>query len=189
LSAAFSIAASIRGHCTEEQACSFHNLKTGTAYTRFLVVVMGVYRQIRAQEVPVLQDVNEDNFDHAFSLLRPVLRGEADVSGEKLTEDEVQKAMHFCTAIFAPTTPTMHADVAKRLPEHLLNMKSPVLLAEDISRVVSVGDENAYHVLSEINARKPIHAVYDVGNHFVQEAFGGFAPGIKQGELGLYKVD
>ena len=38
---------------------------------RFLVVVMGAYLQIREQDAPVLQDVDEDNFDRAFDLLRP----------------------------------------------------------------------------------------------------------------------
>ena len=36
-----------------------------------LVVVMGAYLQIQAQKKPVLQDVDEDNFDRAFHLLRP----------------------------------------------------------------------------------------------------------------------
>ncbi len=34
LSAASTIAASIRGHCTEEEACGFHSSKVETAYTR-----------------------------------------------------------------------------------------------------------------------------------------------------------
>ena len=44
---------------------------TSSYYLRFLVVVMGAYLQIRAQDAPVLQDVDEDNFDRAFDLLRP----------------------------------------------------------------------------------------------------------------------
>ncbi|KZV68748.1 FAD/NAD-P-binding domain-containing protein [Peniophora sp. CONT] len=186
LSAACSIAASIRGHCSEDQAITFHNLKTGTAYTRFLVVVLGAYRQIQSQDVPVLQDVDEDNFDRAFYLLRPVLRGESDVSGGSLTEDELIQAMRFCSAVvLAPTTPSMHADVAKRLPDTLTDVDGPVMLSEDIKRVVGEDDDEAFHVLREINARKPIHQMYDVGNHFVQEAFCGLVPRIERGELGL----
>lgn len=37
----------------------------------FLLVVMGAYKQIRAQEIPVLSDVDEDNFDRAFDIIRP----------------------------------------------------------------------------------------------------------------------
>lgn len=36
-----------------------------------------------------MSDVNEDNFDRAFDLLRPVIQGTADV-GRSLTEDELQ---------------------------------------------------------------------------------------------------
>lgn len=32
---------------------------------------MGAYKQIRSQSEPVLADVDEDNFDRAFSIIRP----------------------------------------------------------------------------------------------------------------------
>jgi hypothetical protein len=38
---------------------------------RFLLVVMSVYKQIRNQSMAVLSDVDEDNFDRAFDILRP----------------------------------------------------------------------------------------------------------------------
>ena len=94
LTAATSIAAAIRGHCSEEEAWKFHDTKVAVSYTRwvqcffsaaeflshslnatvmdsFLLVVMGAYKQIRAQEQPVLSDVDEDNFDRAFDIIRP----------------------------------------------------------------------------------------------------------------------
>ncbi|KAJ6574727.1 hypothetical protein B0H19DRAFT_1125480 [Mycena capillaripes] len=61
-----SIAASIKQRCTENEAIAFHDIKVGTSYTRFLIVVLGIYKQIRAQESSVLSDVDEDNFDRAF---------------------------------------------------------------------------------------------------------------------------
>ena len=42
-----------------------------TVNTRFLVVVLSAYKQIRAQEMPILHDVNEADFDRAFELIRP----------------------------------------------------------------------------------------------------------------------
>lgn len=42
-----------------------------TSYTWFLMVVMGAYKQMRAQGEPVLSDIGEDNFDRAFDFLRP----------------------------------------------------------------------------------------------------------------------
>ena len=41
------------------------------SYTWFLMVVMGAYKQMRAQSEPILSDINEDNFDRAFDFLRP----------------------------------------------------------------------------------------------------------------------
>lgn len=38
---------------------------------RFLLVVLGTYKQIRNQAFPVMSDVDEDNFDRAFDLIRP----------------------------------------------------------------------------------------------------------------------
>jgi hypothetical protein len=38
---------------------------------RFLLVVLGTYKQIRNQAMPVMSDVDEDNFDRAFDLIRP----------------------------------------------------------------------------------------------------------------------
>ena len=43
------------------------------AYTtpRFQVVVFSAYKQMRAQSDDILSDINEDNYDRAFSFLRP----------------------------------------------------------------------------------------------------------------------
>lgn len=38
---------------------------------RFQVVVLSAYKQIRAQSDDILSDINEDNYDRAFSFLRP----------------------------------------------------------------------------------------------------------------------
>jgi hypothetical protein len=90
LSAAASIAASIRGDCPESHAAEWHTQRVGVSYTRwallchdlrsvsivilaprFLIVVLSAYKQMRAQSKDVLCDVGEDNFDKAFHFLRP----------------------------------------------------------------------------------------------------------------------
>jgi hypothetical protein len=92
LTAAATIAASIRGHCPESVAADYHSTKVGAAYTRyaplspyafplsrglhlyrFFFVVMSAYKQIRSQTIDVLSDVDEDNFDRAFDIIRPGL--------------------------------------------------------------------------------------------------------------------
>lgn len=42
-----------------------------TPQDRFLVVVLGAYKQIRSQKSNVLSDIDEDNFDRAFKFIRP----------------------------------------------------------------------------------------------------------------------
>lgn len=97
--------------------------------SRFLLVVLSVYKQIRAEPFDVLSDVTEENFDKAFDFIRPgalwipclhlfvplfrpfnnlffvsvVIQGNADL-GPRLSESEVQSALG--EPIFA-SDPTM----------------------------------------------------------------------------------
>lgn len=71
LSAAITICASIKGECTEEDAADWHSKKVADGYTRFLLVVLSAYKQIRSQNDSILSDIDEDNFDRAFSFFRP----------------------------------------------------------------------------------------------------------------------
>ncbi|KAH9940367.1 FAD/NAD(P)-binding domain-containing protein [Epithele typhae] len=114
LSAAASIAASIRGHCTEPEAAKYHQSRTSLSYTRFLIVVLSAYKQIRSQSTNILLDVEENNFDKAFACIRPIIQGNADI-GVRLSEDEVQAALDFCVHLFDPTTPEQHEDVLQQL--------------------------------------------------------------------------
>jgi flavine halogenase len=78
----------------------------------------------------------------------------------------------------------MHAEVTQRLDPKLTDVNGPILLSDDIRRLVGT-DDDAYHVLSEINARKPIHTVYNVGHHFMHEVFASLVSAIERGRLGL----
>jgi hypothetical protein len=41
------------------------------ACARFQLVVLSAYKQIRAQSVDVLSDIDEDGFERAFTMFRP----------------------------------------------------------------------------------------------------------------------
>jgi len=71
VSSAVTIAASIRGDVDEETAASWHTKKTVESYTRFFLVVSSALKQIRSQENPVIQDIDEEGFQRAFDLFRP----------------------------------------------------------------------------------------------------------------------
>ena len=78
---------------------------------------MSAYKQIRSQTIDILSDVDEDNFDRAFDIIRPgtnprltplevyadeqrsVIQGTSDV-GKKITEGELQKALSFCEGMY-----------------------------------------------------------------------------------------
>ncbi|SJK99262.1 uncharacterized protein ARMOST_02553 [Armillaria ostoyae] len=200
LSAASTIAASIRGNCTEAEACGFHSSKVGTAYTRyeifkgmsahlliakypsFLLVVLGVYKQIRSQETAVLYEVDEDNFDNAFHFLRPVIQGCADAD-EGLTEAELQNTLDFCRNVFAPTQPETHEAAIQRLGS-LADPDGPLLDTDTIDKLTGT-DMEAKHALWKINARKPLHSMYDCKRNFGTEIINGFYVKMEQGMLGL----
>ncbi|KXG50018.1 Tryptophan halogenase [Penicillium griseofulvum] len=92
LAAATSINACIRGDCNELDASRWYAKKVDEGYTLFLVVVMAALKQIRMQEEPILSDLDEEGFDRAFAVLRPVIQGAADketapkAKGESITE-------------------------------------------------------------------------------------------------------
>ncbi|KAI4260453.1 MAG: hypothetical protein L6R42_004065 [Xanthoria sp. 1 TBL-2021] len=78
LSAATTISAAIRGDCDENTAAAWHDKKTSESYTRFLLVVSSALKQIRSQDQPVISDSDEDSFERAFDLFRPIIQGIAD---------------------------------------------------------------------------------------------------------------
>ena len=71
LSAAVTICASIRGDCDEKTAYEWHSHGITERYTRFLLVVLTATKQIRSQDVPVMNNEGEDGFDNAFTIIRP----------------------------------------------------------------------------------------------------------------------
>lgn len=66
LSAAATIAASIRGDCDEETAGSWHTKKTVESYTRFFLAVSSATKQIREQYEPIIQDMEEEGFQKSL---------------------------------------------------------------------------------------------------------------------------
>jgi len=182
--AAVTISASIRGLSTEEEAQKWHSSKVGTSYTRFLLVVLGTYKQIRNQSIDVMSDINEDNFDRAFDMIRPVIQGTADV-GKTLTDDELDKTMDFCRYLFAPTDPEMYECVLARVPRELADPHGPILLDADLDKILDPDDDEARFVIGEINARKQIHTMYNPIQNFSAEDHFGFKAVLQRGKLGL----
>ncbi|KAJ7657874.1 hypothetical protein DFH06DRAFT_456143 [Mycena polygramma] len=186
LTAAVTIAASIRKDCSEKEAGTFHDQKVAVSYTRFLLTVLGAYKQIRNQQVPVLNDIDEGNFDRAFDLIRPVIQGASD-AGKMLTEDELQKAMDFVTHIFVPTDPEMMQRVGTRLGMDLLAPGAPILTKDQIASLSS-GDVDTEYVLNQVNATAAISDFFTGPDRLLGEVVNGFMGCTKMGCLGLVRV-
>ncbi|KAF5319373.1 hypothetical protein D9619_008613 [Psilocybe cf. subviscida] len=184
LSAALTICASIRKHCTEQQAIKYHDIKIATSYTRFLIVVLSAYKQIRTQVNNVLADVDEDNYDRAFDFFRPIIQGTADI-GKKLTEDELQKTIEFCTNIFLPGDPEIRESVGGRIGFDLLSADQPVIGVNQMEKITGPDDEEALLVLKQVNARKPLVGLYGALDSIRGENIAGFIAQLELGSVGL----
>jgi hypothetical protein len=187
LSASATICASIKGQVDEVASQAWHDAKVGIAHTRFLFVVLGAYKQMHLQSVPVLSDINQDNFDTAFNMFRPVIFGLAD-SQKKLTDTKVQEVMEICQSFFDPHVDEDHIHSARqRYGVDLIKMQAPVLGKQKIDELVQ-GDEMGERVLKKFDALKvfsdDVEATYMGRNPVL-----GYKANVKRGELGLIKVD
>ncbi|THU85054.1 FAD/NAD(P)-binding domain-containing protein [Dendrothele bispora CBS 962.96] len=205
LSAALTICASIRNNCSEQQAAGWHTKRVATSYTRFQVVVLSAYKQIRNQSHDILSDIDENNFDRAFTFLRPVIQGASDM-GSQLSETELQKSLDFCVNLFNPTTPEQHERLLTegKVSKELLDVTAPITDPSILSTALkhdhitqggsgSSSEETFYWndcermVLDKVNARKVVHNEYAI-NNLESEPLDGYVAHLKRGKLGLAPV-
>ncbi len=71
LSAATSIAASIRGDVDEPTAAQWHHNKIREGYSRFLLLALCAYKQIQPAEDAALSEFDAENFDRDFGVFQP----------------------------------------------------------------------------------------------------------------------
>ncbi|MEZ4383568.1 MAG: NAD(P)/FAD-dependent oxidoreductase [Nannocystaceae bacterium] len=95
LAAAASIASELRDGLTPAAAAAFHDSCVRKAYTRFAVIVAGMYKQIRAQDATVLYGVEGADFRRAFELVLPVLTGAADLGEGDVSPEVLGRAIDF----------------------------------------------------------------------------------------------
>ncbi|PPQ77190.1 hypothetical protein CVT25_011036 [Psilocybe cyanescens] len=207
LSAAATICASIRGHCEETTAVEWHTRRVSTSYTRFQVVVLSAYKQIRSQSDDILSDIDEDNYDRAFSFLRPVIQGASDM-GARLSETELQRSLDFCVNLFNPTTPEQHEHLSRYgdVAKELLDITAPVVDPSVFEDTLCVGhapdnspddpaDSSDFEkvtetkmILNKINARRVVHPEYAINNLETEPLAGGYVVKLERGKLGLMMI-
>ncbi|KAF5384531.1 hypothetical protein D9757_006465 [Collybiopsis confluens] len=189
LSAASSVCASIRGDCSEEDAARWHTARFSTSYTRFQLVVLSAYKQLRDQQMNILTDIDEENYDRAFAFLRP---GNAEM-GVRLYERELQESLDFCVKLFSATSPESHAQLSSnpKIGQELLDLTAPVVAPDVLEKALLVAqskseeeDADVRLALEKINARKVLNPEYSV-NGFEAEVLNGYSIRLERGSLGL----
>lgn len=167
---------------------------------RYLLVVLSAYRQITAQSLSVMSDIDEENFDRAFDFIRPgqfgrsrtncnvhrcvVIQGGADTD-PTVTEAMVKRTMDFCEHILY-TDPEMHDEVAKRVEPSLMTHDGPILGLQEVAAIAGSNKEVGA-VLRRVNARKVAEAMHWQPN-FRGESVNGLSIVLERGNLGLKKT-
>ncbi|KAI9659909.1 MAG: hypothetical protein M1821_001261 [Bathelium mastoideum] len=175
LSAAVTICASIKGQASEYFCWDWHSHLVAQRYTRFLLVVLSATKQIRQQDVPVLNDFKGDNFDHAFNLIRPVIQGLSDVSGGA-TREEVDDAVNLSLKAVGKDNPEEKAKVEASLEKVNGNQGN----AKDGEWQDVIADQMQHH---EAGVLKLVKSV--LGDFFAENKHNGMSASVQRGSLGL----
>ncbi|KAK0217075.1 FAD/NAD(P)-binding domain-containing protein [Armillaria fumosa] len=183
LSAAATICAVMKGECSELDAAQWHTTKLNSSYTRFMLVVLSAYHQIRSQDSPILSTQEDDNFDLAFEIFRPIIQGNTE-SGGKFADEDLGKTIEFLGKhVFAPSYPEQRAE--------LVALYGDQLDAVPKARVPGDNEANAESktILKHMTVQKLIRMedVAHIGN-YVSDVFEGYRLRLKRGELGLDKA-
>ncbi|KAI9039370.1 uncharacterized protein KD926_009513 [Aspergillus affinis] len=179
LSAAVTICASMRGDCDEDASVKWHTDKVSEAYTRFLLVVMVVLKQIENREEPVIHDWDEKSFDRAFALFRPVIHGTVKDNNSKLTQAEIAHTIDFCAHAFQMAPTQEQISLLQKLRELISQDKSIDVLEKSLS-------PEEHQTLNAIRARQMMRMedVLRIDN-FSNDVINGMVPSLKRGSLGL----
>ncbi|KAI1799889.1 FAD/NAD(P)-binding domain-containing protein [Daldinia bambusicola] len=191
LSAAVTIAASIRGDCDEATAASWHSKKISDSYTRFLLVVLSATKQIRHQNRPVIHDFDEDSFERAFQLFRPVIHGTVDATVTvKPTQEEISKTVEFCFRSLSDIPPEHKDALIEKLKslgvEGEANGEKTLCAIEEIEKSLTPEESQILNILRGRRMLRNEDSISLV--NFTLDSIDGLAPRMEQGKLGLVEA-
>ncbi|KAL8716065.1 MAG: hypothetical protein Q9225_006253 [Loekoesia sp. 1 TL-2023] len=188
LSAATTVSAAIRGDCDENTAAAWHDKKTSESYTRFLLVVSSALKQIRSSDQPVISDFDEDSFERAFDLFRPIIQGQADADTKgKLTQAEISRTVEFCFRAFAHVSFEEKEALVKKLKalghdgDAYDEANSKAL--DEIEKQLTP-EEQA--ILKTLKGRRMVRPEDSLNiDNFLLDSIDGLGPRLERGNLGL----
>ncbi|GJN78644.1 hypothetical protein PLIIFM63780_002153 [Purpureocillium lilacinum] len=191
LSAAVTIAASIKGNCSEPGAGAWHSKKTVESYTRFFLAVSSATKQIRTQHEPIIQDMDQEGFQRAFDLFRPIIQGtvDADPSG-MVSRSEISKILEFCFRAFVYVPPEKKDALFEKLGK--LGATST---KGELEGVGMLGEMEKHlsaeelQILETLQSRRMIREDPFEMDSFTLDTIDGLAPNLVRGGLGLIPSD
>ncbi|KAF3912942.1 hypothetical protein ABW20_dc0110642 [Dactylellina cionopaga] len=191
LSAATTIAASIKGDCDEQTAGSWHSKKTVESYSRFFLLVSGATKQIRQQHEPIIQDMNEEGFQRAFDLFRPIIQGTVDTdSAGKMTQSDIKKVLDLCFKAFTYVPPERKEGLFNKL-RSLSFLSGKTNMAEigthdDLWKHLTTEEVEVLEILR--SRRMTCEDPFQMDS-FTLDTIDGLAPNMVRGKLGLVKSE
>ncbi|KAK6532627.1 hypothetical protein TWF281_006808 [Arthrobotrys megalospora] len=192
LSAAATIAASIRGDCDEQTAGSWHSKKTVESYTRFFLAVSSATKQIRQQHQPIIQDMDEEGFQRAMDLFRPIIQGTADADDKgRLSKSEISKTLEFCFRAFAHIPPEKKDGILQKLKNLGLSSRNEAAGAarESLKDLRKHLTADELEVLEILRSRRMIRDDLFEMDSFALDTIDGYAPNSVRGRLGLVRCE
>ncbi|KAK9440038.1 radH flavin-dependent halogenase [Metarhizium brunneum] len=191
LSAAATISASIRGDCSEAAAGSWHSKKTVESYTRFFLAVSSATKQIRTQHEPIIKDMEEEGFQRAFDLFRPIIQGTADADAAgKVSQLEISKILQFCFKAFTyvpPEKKDARFDKLRKLDSKALQDDAKQGQTLDGIEKHLTADE--LQILEILRSRRMILEDPFEMDSFTLDTIDGMAPKLVRGSLGLVNYE
>lgn len=188
LSAATTISAAIRGDCDENTAAAWHDKKTSESYTRFLLVVSSALKQIRSSDQPVISDFDEDSFERAFELFRPIIQGQADADTKgKLTQAEISKTVEFCFRAFAHVSFEEKEALVKRLKalghDGDVHDEANSKALDEIEKQLTPEEQE---ILKTLKGRRMVRPEDSLNiDNFLLDSIDDLGPRLERGNLGL----
>ncbi|KAH6653364.1 O-methyltransferase-domain-containing protein, partial [Truncatella angustata] len=153
-----------------------------------LVVVSSALKQIRSHDQPVINDFDEENFERAFDLFRPIIQGQVDADAKgKLTEAEISKTVEFCFKAFAHVSFEEKEALVNKLK--ILGVdgdaydESNEKLHDEVEKKLTPEEQSILKTLKGRRMVRPEDSL-DIDN-FALDSIDGLAPRLECGELGL----
>ncbi|PWI64476.1 hypothetical protein PCL_09631 [Purpureocillium lilacinum] len=191
LSAAVTIAASIKGNCSEPDAGAWHSKKTVESYTRFFLAVSSATKQIRTQHEPIIQDMDKEGFQRAFDLFRPIIQGtvDADPSG-MVSRSEISKILEFCFRAFVYVPPEKKDALFEKLGKlGATSTKGELEGAGMLGEMEKHLSAEELQILETLQSRRMIREDPFEMDSFTLDTIDGLAPNLVRGGLGLIPSD